>query len=313
MESASQFALELKNITKSYPGVLALDNINLQVRRGSVHGFIGPNGAGKSTTMKIIAGLIPPNSGEVYINGIDALKRKSDAASSIGILPETPPLYTNMKVRDYLRFCQDINNHSMPGREEVLDEKIERCGLTSVQNRLIGPLSKGFKQRVAIAQTLVYGAEIIVLDEPTVGLDPNAIAEMRDLILELKKDHTILLSTHQLYEVGRVCDEVTIINNGRILKTGNLTEVQSEFSAYKTFEALVPKVGEALKANLLAKEYVQGCDISERAGEYLIKIRVSGGEDHRSQLTSLIVEHGNLFQFTERTMELEDIFKEVVR
>ena len=214
-------AIHLKNITKEYPGIKALNGIDLKVKRGTIHGFLGPNGAGKSTAMNIIAGLTPPSSGEVYIDGEAVLEDDSIAKAKIGLLPEHPPLYLNMRVEDYLNFCQEING----GRDvEDCQRVIARCGLACVKGRLIGNLSKGFRQRVGIAQSLVFGAKIIILDEPTVGLDPNAIAEVRELILELKADHTILLSTHQLHEVARICDEITIINDGKIIKTGSLLQ-----------------------------------------------------------------------------------------
>lgn len=305
-------AIDLTKVRKEYPGVLALDEVDLKVRKGSIHGFIGPNGAGKSTTMKIIAGLIPATSGQVIVYGRDINEKTQDSKSRIGILPENPPLYNNMLVRDYLKFCQRINTLEALEPEKV-EEVINRCGLGAVSHRLIGNLSKGFKQRVAIAQSMVFGPDIIILDEPTVGLDPNAISEVRELITELKKDHTILLSTHQLHEVARICDDLTIISGGRILKTGTLQEVQSEYSSFKTYEALVPKVSENLKRGLLSKGFVQGIDTISHQGEELIRIRVLGEDDFRSNLTSLIIEHSNLLEFKEKKMELEEIFKEVVK
>lgn len=292
-------AIDLDNITKVYPGVTALDGVDLKVQRGSIHGFIGPNGAGKSTTMKIIAGLIPASSGKMSING------------SVGVLPENPPLYLNMRVRDYLNFCQRINSFTELDDSKVV-QVLERCGLWEVRDRLIANLSKGYKQRVAVAQTMVFGPDIIILDEPTVGLDPNAIAEMRTLILELKKDHTILLSTHQLHEVARICDDLTIISKGKILKTGTLHEVQSEFSAYKTYDALLNKIPDDLKKALMSKAYVQGMDTLSQGKETLLRIRVQGDDDFRPHLTSLLTQHTSLLEFKEKKMELEEIFKEVV-
>lgn len=313
MDSQNELALDLRGVKKSYPGVMALDGIDLKVKTGSVHGFIGPNGAGKSTTMKIIAGLIPPSEGEILVNGKDALKNPHYISSTIGLLPETPPLYLNMRVKEYLEFCQSINMGDLDFPHEHLERMIQRCGLEEVKGRLIANLSRGFKQRVAMAQALVYGAKIIILDEPTVGLDPKAIAEVRELIKELRKDHTILLSSHQLYEVGRVCDEVTIIDKGKIIKSGNLLDVQSEFSAFKTYEALIPSLNESLKATLMAKEYIQGFDSFDHKGEILLRIHINGHGDYRSKLTELLTKESSLLQFVEKTMELEDIFKEVVR
>jgi ABC-2 type transport system ATP-binding protein len=261
--------------------------------------------------MKIIAGLIPPTSGKIAINGMDITEHPRQTMTTVGVLPENPPLYFNMRVRDYLNFCQRINSFETLDDSKVV-EVLQRCGLWDVRDRLIGNLSKGYKQRVAVAQTMVFGPEIIILDEPTVGLDPNAIADMRNLIQELKKDHTILLSTHQLHEVARICDDLTIISKGKILKTGTLQEVQSEFSAYKTYEALLNKASDELKKTLISKGFIQGVDSFNEGGETLLRIRVQGDEDFRPQLTSLLTQHGSLLEFKEKKMELEEIFKEVV-
>ncbi|MAF77186.1 MAG: ABC transporter [Halobacteriovoraceae bacterium] len=306
-------AIELKNVVKEYPGIVALDGVDLEVKKGSIHGFLGPNGAGKSTTMSIIAGLIPPTSGEVRVSGIDALKDQKALRSMIGILPETPPLYMNMLVRDYLQFCQKINLKREDASENV-DEIIEKCGLGEVAGRLIGNLSKGYKQRVGVAQALVYGADTIILDEPTIGLDPNAISEMRSLILELKKEHTILLSTHQLHEVARICDEITIINKGKILKTGTLVEVQSEFSSVKTYEFIHQNFSEDIKKYLISKDYVSGVDtLNIQEDQKTVRIHINSNLDHRAELLSYLSREGGLLEFWERKLELEEIFKQVVK
>lgn len=310
-------AIDLSQVTKEYPGILALDKVDLKVKKGSIHGFIGPNGAGKSTTMNIISGLIPPTSGEVKVQGLDCLKDYQKVRGLIGLLPEHPPLYQNMQVEEYLTFCQKINmpyESTKAERDSLRQEIIERCGLNEVTKRLIGNLSKGFRQRVAMAQALCSNPEIVILDEPTVGLDPNAIHDVRELILELKEKYTILLSTHQLHEVGRICDEVTIINNGKILRSGTIQEVQSEFSAYQTYEALVASVSDGLRKELLSKSFIEGMDVlHENEGE-LLRIRVSsGGEDHRPELTKLISHQAELLEFKSKKMELEDIFREVVK
>ncbi len=307
-------AIELRNVVKEYPGVVALDGVDLKVKKGSIHGFLGPNGAGKSTTMKIIAGLIPPTSGEVYIGGVDALKDSKAVKSMIGILPETPPLYMNMKVRDYLEFCQKINTLD-PKKFGPVDAIMQKCGVDDVAHRLIGNLSKGYKQRVGMAQAMVYGAETIVLDEPTVGLDPNAISEMRNLILELKKEHTILLSTHQLHEVARICDEITIINKGQILRTGTLIEVQSEFSSVKTYEFIHEDFSDELKKYLVQQDYVRGVDILHINDDFQKRVRVhiNSDKDHRAELLNYLAREGKLLEFWERKLELEEIFKQVVQ
>ena len=302
-------AIHLKNITKEYPGIKALNGIDLKVKRGTIHGFLGPNGAGKSTAMNIIAGLTPPSSGEVYIDGEAVLEDDSIAKAKIGLLPKHPPLYLNMRVEDYLNFCQEING----GRDvEDCQRVIARCGLASVKGRLIGNLSKGFRQRVGIAQSLVFGAKIIILDEPTVGLDPNAIAEVRELILELKADHTILLSTHQLHEVARICDEITIINDGKIIKTGSLLEVQNEFSSFKLYEVSLSFLDERMKKALLEFPFVQGLDVVHQNEELFITVKVSGTRDERVTLTKHLGATGHLLSFQEKRVELEEVFKKAL-
>jgi ABC-2 type transport system ATP-binding protein len=304
-------AIHLKNISKEYPGIKALDGIDLKVKSGTIHGFLGPNGAGKSTAMNIIAGLVPPSSGEVFIEEQLCSRDDSIAKTRIGLLPEHPPLYLNMRVEDYLLFCQEINGARNKEDREMV---IKRCGLDSVRGRLIGNLSKGFRQRVGIAQALVFGAKIIILDEPTVGLDPNAIAEVRELIIELKDDHTILLSTHQLHEVARICDEVTIINGGKIIKTGSLLEVQNEFSSFRLYEACLAYLDENIKKSLLEFPYVQGLDVlHQQHGEYTVVIKVDGDEDKRSELTKNLGATGHLLSFLEKKVELEEVFKKAVK
>lgn len=304
-------AIELTNVSKSYPGVLALNNIDLKVQKGSIHGFIGPNGAGKSTTMKIIAGLIPASSGKVLVNNKNISEHHNQTKTMVGVLPENLPLYNSMRVEEYLEFCQQINTFEALDKEMIL-RVIKKCGLVEVRGRLIGNLSRGYKQRVAIAQTLVFNPEIIILDEPTVGLDPNAIVDIRSLIKDLKRDHTILLSTHQLHEVALICDHITIISKGNILKSGTLDEVQRDFSHYKTFDALVNNVPAELIKDLMKKSFVRDVSTFDCEENTLLELKVDASEDFRSQLTSILAERASLLEFKEKKIELEDVFKLVV-
>jgi len=197
MENSTEFTIITKQIGKEYPGRVALSDVSFKVKKGSIHGFLGPNGAGKTTTMKILNGLVVPTTGQFEISG------------SIGFLPENPPLYGNMTVDEYLSFVFSIYEKNTSLRSNEIQKRIdsvkEKCGLMNVSNRLIENLSKGYKQRVGIAQALVHSPEIIILDEPTVGLDPVAIVEIRNLIQSLKGSHTILFSSHQLHEVELLC------------------------------------------------------------------------------------------------------------
>ncbi|MBL1277965.1 MAG: ATP-binding cassette domain-containing protein [Ectothiorhodospiraceae bacterium] len=195
----------------------AVDNISFEVRRGEVLGFLGPNGAGKSTTMRMITGNLAPSHGRIFINGIDILDHPKRAKAHIGFLPEQPPVYRELSVDEYLQFCARINRIPRHKQATAVETAKQRCGLTDVNRRLIGNLSKGYQQRVGIAQAIIHLPAVVVLDEPTVGLDPIQIREIRHLIRDLSQDHGIILSTHILSEVQATCDRVQIINQGRLI------------------------------------------------------------------------------------------------
>jgi ABC-2 type transport system ATP-binding protein len=209
--------IEVKNLTKRYGDHLALDNISFTVDAGTIVGFLGPNGAGKSTTMNIITGYISATEGEVFIDGVDVLEDPIEAKKKIGYLPEIPPLYMDMTVNEYLKFSCELKNVPAKDQEAMLEDICKQVKLQEVRRRLIRNLSKGYKQRVGIAQALVGYPEVLILDEPTVGLDPKQIIEIRDLIRRLSKNHTIFLSSHIMQEIEAVCDKLIIINHGRIV------------------------------------------------------------------------------------------------
>ncbi len=209
--------IEVKNLTKRYGDHLALDNISFTVEDGTIVGFLGPNGAGKSTTMNIITGYISATEGQVLIDGIDVLESPLEAKKKIGYLPEIPPLYADMTVNEYLTFVCELKNVPAKDRDKMLEDICKQVKLQEVRRRLIRNLSKGYKQRVGIAQALIGDPDVLILDEPTVGLDPKQILEVRDLIRRLSKNHTIFLSSHILQEIEAVCDKLIIINHGRIV------------------------------------------------------------------------------------------------
>ncbi len=218
-EHSAPLAVQMRGVAKVFSGHMALKGVELEVGRGRVHALLGPNGAGKSTAINIIAGLTPPTRGEVFILGQDALKNPRWARKKIGLLPEVPPLYGHMRVELYLRFVQQINDWYGQAAGEWREQTLKRCGLWGVRRRLVGNLSKGMRQRVGIAQALSIRPEVIILDEPGAHLDPRSTVEMRELILGLKGDHTVLLSTHHLDEAAKVCDEVSFIREGRIVES----------------------------------------------------------------------------------------------
>lgn len=209
--------IEVKNLTKRYGQHLAVDSINFTVENGEILGFLGPNGAGKSTVMNILTGYISATDGQALINGIDVLEQPEEAKKMIGYLPEFPPLYGDMTVTEYLNFVADIKNVTGSERKNSMEKIMDLVKIADVRGRLIKNLSKGYKQRVGLAQALIGNPEVLILDEPTVGLDPNQIIEIRKLISSLRKSHTIILSSHILPEVNAVCERIIIINKGKIV------------------------------------------------------------------------------------------------
>ena len=222
--------IEAKALTKRYGDVLAVDAVSFKVERGEVVGFLGPNGAGKTTTMRMLTGFVPPTDGSASIAGFDVFEDPLSARRAVGYLPETPPLYPEMTVSSYLRYVAKIKDVPRARRAEALDRALERCALTDVRSRVIGTLSKGFRQRVGLAQAIVHDPPVLILDEPTVGLDPVQIGEIRGLIGELasgaaEAQHTVILSTHIMAEVSAICRRVILINEGRKTVDATLEEL----------------------------------------------------------------------------------------
>lgn len=216
--------IEVKNLTKRYGVNTALDNVSFSVEEGSIVGFLGPNGAGKSTAMNIITGYLSATSGSVTIGGYDTLDDPNEAKKLVGYLPELPPLYMDMTVKEYLNFLYDLKKTTLP-REKHLEEICKLAKIDNVYNRLIGNLSKGYRQRVGIAQALIGNPPVLILDEPTVGLDPKQIIEVRNLIKSLGRNHTVILSSHILSEVQAVCERVIVINKGKLVADGSADQL----------------------------------------------------------------------------------------
>ncbi len=209
--------IEVKNLTKRYGDLVAVSNISFTAAKGQILGFLGPNGAGKTTTMRVITGFMPATSGTVKIAGFDIFEHSYECRKRIGYLPENPPLYNDMTVLSYLRFVGRIRGVAKAELNDAVDRVLRACGLTDVPQRVIGHLSKGYRQRVGLAQAMIHNPDVLVLDEPTIGLDPRQIIDIRSLIKELASNRTVILSTHILPEVTQLCDKVVIINQGRIV------------------------------------------------------------------------------------------------
>jgi ABC-2 type transport system ATP-binding protein len=311
MEQKIDIAIDIKNLSKTYPGRVTLDQISFSVKKGSVHGFLGPNGAGKSTTMKILSGLIRESSGEFRVNG------------NIGFLPEHPPVYPNMSVQDYLEFVFAIYAPLKKNKKEAVIDVMEKTGLSNVAGRLIGNLSKGYQQRVGIAQALVYSPEIIILDEPTVGLDPVAIADIRSLITQLKKDHTILFSTHQLHDVELLCSDITLINHGRIVVSGPLEGILENLKTRMAIKARVVNFTENDKQTMMKLFHLESLEFSRDQGfisnndsenkNFTLEIIVASEGSIKKELSRfLAAESIGLLEFGEIKLDLEELFKQMV-
>lgn len=300
--------LVVDRISKEYPGRAALQDVSFEVKKGSIHGFLGPNGAGKSTTMKIISGLIVPSAGSITLLNERVEAQNLFFKNQIGLLPENPPLYPDMAVEKYLGFVAKL--HGVLRWREQVERVMEALSLQDVRKRLIGNLSKGFKQRVGLAQAIVYDAPFLILDEPTNGLDPQSVVELREFIRGLAKDKTILFSSHVLPEVEQICDQITIIHQGRIRASGDLHEIHQKFR-----QGLVVRVGVSAKDELpdlssLGKYKVTHDRIV--GSERLLDIVFEDDRDCRAELSKLLVSKGlQLLTLSVESPELEDIFLQV--
>lgn len=303
--------IEVNNLTKLYGDRAAIKDLSFKVEPGELVGFLGPNGAGKTTTMKILTGFMAPSSGEVKICGVDVFEDPMGAKSKIGYLPEQPPLYMDMKVRDYMRFVASLRNVSKDNETLYIDKALECLDLKSVETRMIGHLSKGFRQRVGVAQAIVSQPEVIILDEPTVGLDPTQVAHFRELLRELKGKHTIILSTHILPEVQASCEKVIIINEGQIVAKDSLESLsQKSASGVKRVQVKVRRLKDSFVQDMNSLDYVK---MSTVAGNN-IHFDLSGGEDSLEGISSRIVESGmGLLEMRVASERLEDVFLELTR
>jgi ABC-2 type transport system ATP-binding protein len=233
--------IEVKNLTKAYGNFVAVRDVSFKAERGSILGFLGPNGAGKTTTMRIITGFMPATSGTVLVDGLDIFTQSLEARRKIGYLPENPPLYVDMRVEAYLRFVARLRGVPRARLDDALEHALEVCGLTDMRSRICGQLSKGYRQRVGLAQALIHDPPVLVLDEPTIGLDPRQIHEIRGLIKTLSGDRTVVLSTHILPEVSQICDKVVIIADGRVALEEKLSDIPAGTTLEQVFLDAISK------------------------------------------------------------------------
>lgn len=303
--------IKVKNLTKLYGERAAVKNLSFEVGKGEIVGFLGPNGAGKTTTMKILTGFMAPTAGSVEIGGVDVFENPIPAKSKIGYLPETPPLYMDMKVGGYLTYVAGLRGVPKDNLSSYVKASLESLDLKNVEDRVIGNLSKGFRQRVGVAQALVSNPEVLILDEPTVGLDPTQVAHFRDLLSELKGKHTIILSTHILPEVQASCERVIIINEGEIVAKDSLKALsQKAQGGVRRVTIKVQRVKEHVSKQLSELDFVKMCSF---AGNDL-HIDIGGGDASLEELSSRVVESGmGLIGMDVSTAQLEGIFLELTK
>jgi len=269
--------IEVKNLVKKYGNHVAVNDLSFKIEKGRIYGFLGPNGAGKSTTMNIITGYLAATSGQVIVNGHDIYEEPEEAKKSIGYLPEIPPLYMDMTPREYLSFSADLKGLTKKERAGQLKDITKLTGIEDVMDRLIKNLSKGYRQRVGLAQAILGYPEVIILDEPTVGLDPKQIVEIRDVIKGLSKKHTVILSTHIMQEVSAVCDEVIIIAHGELVARDTPNNLGKHVSGSNTIEIVVKAPDYKVKAILNKMNDVTKFEVHNDAEEECTRALVSTG------------------------------------
>lgn len=303
--------IEVKHLTKKYGPNTAVNDISFTVEKGRIYGFLGPNGAGKSTTMNIICGCLSATEGEILIDGIDIYDQPLAARRKVGYLPEIPPLYTDMTPREYLRFIARAKK--VGDVESAVDKVVERTNLRTVQDRLIRNLSKGYKQRVGIAQAILGDPEVIVLDEPTVGLDPLQIIEIRNLIRELGKDHTVILSSHILPEISAVCDYVIVISHGQIVASDTLENINRTFSETEIITVEGKGGAEKMKECVSKINGALSVSATETPLGAQLSIEVTPGCDIREDVFKAFAEAGiPLVRLESNSLTLEDVFIKLV-
>ena len=299
--------IQVNGLIKDYGSRRALNSISFDAKQGEIVGFLGPNGAGKTTTMRILAGYMPPTEGEVTVAGYDVVEDSLEVRKRVGYLPETVPLYNDMTAQDYLKFMADLRR--VPQSEERAAEALESVNLGNRANSFIGSFSKGMRQRVGLAQALLHRPEVIILDEPTIGLDPSQVVEIRELIRAIGKDRTVLFSTHILSEAQQICDRVLIINKGKIVAEDTPENLQSRLTGAQRVILRVRGESEDLPAKI---KKIKGVQDVEAKADGSIEFEFASGQDSRPQVAKAVIQGGyDLLEFRPVGMSLEEIFLEL--
>ena len=302
--------IEVQHLTKTYGSVTAVDDISFRVEPGEIVGLLGPNGAGKTTTMRVLTGYIPATEGKALIAGFDVFEQPIDAKQRTGYLPETPPLYPEMTVREYLTFVARIKGVARVDRERRVEAAMERTRVDDRADSHCGKLSKGYRQRVGLAQAILHNPDVLILDEPTAGLDPKQIIETRELIKSLAGDHTIILSTHILPEVSQTCERVVIIHRGRVVAEGTPDDLTARLRSTETISLQIDTSGADPTSALMAIDGVTGVRLnSDLASVVGAEVETVQGRDLRRDLAHTVVTNGwGLLELRSIRMSLEDIF-----
>jgi ABC-2 type transport system ATP-binding protein len=305
--------IEVKDLTKRYNQRTAVNGISFSVKKGEILGFLGPNGAGKSTTMKILSGFVPPSSGSATINGYDVVEQTLEAKASIGYLPENPPVYTGMDVQSYLEFAARLHLVPRAKVKIAVSDAMEKCGITEVRSRLIGNLSKGYRQRVGLAQAICHNPAVLILDEPTVGLDPKQIIDIRNLIRSLGGEHTVILSTHILPEVQATCNRVVVIDKGHVVAEDTLAGIAARMQSNVRLHLVSKNDPAKILGKLQGMQGITSVFSGKENSEFYVKLECGKGYDLRSQMAEFFVQEGlGLLGLTQEQLSLEDAFVKLI-
>ncbi len=307
--------IKAKELTKVFPGVVAVDGVSFEVGRGEIVGFLGPNGAGKTTSMRILSCFLPPTRGSATVAGFDCLADSRKVRECIGYLPETNPLYDEMRVEEYLRYRATLKGVSGNTRKQRVGEAIDRCGLSDRQKQIIQTLSHGFRQRVGLADAILHDPRVLILDEPTLGLDPNQVREVRALIQELGRERTVLLSTHILSEVEKICARVLILNDGKLVAEGTPEEISEKLMKTGSLRLHLRGEGKGMKEGIDALPSV-GKAIWTQKGDlqtFLVEPKGEGAEVGKELLALCAARGWEVLEFGREKLSLEDVFVEVTR
>lgn len=310
--------IELKNVTKKYNNFKAIDDISFKIEEGEIVGFLGPNGAGKSTTMSIITGYIEPTKGKIIVNGYDISQKAKQAKRQIGYMPENVPLYSELTVKEFISYMADLKLVKRKEKKSEIERVLKQTGLTEVKSKLIRNLSRGYKQRVSLAGALIGNPPILILDEPTVGLDPKQVTEIRNLIKSLKEKHTILISSHILSEINQMCNKIIIINNGKIVKIDKTENIEAETQNNNsdTKELIITVEEQNIELPEITKKIKAIKSITlidQNDNEKNYSIHYEGNEEIRKDLLKMCIDKDiNIIEIKKKEISLEDAFLKII-